>query len=250
MNVLVTRPDERGKALVEMLAEKGIFALHQPLFSVEKGGDLSRLPTILSTLNRDDYVFAVSRYAVDFAVNALKETGFAWRSDLHYFAVGQGTANYFCSQIEQCVRYPIQSENSEGLSALPQMEDLSGKQIVILRAEQGREWFREQAELRGANVQAVTCYRRVQTAQLSEQLNIAKRSGIDTVLISSGEMLQILHEQMTTYEHEWLRACRLVVVGERLAALARQSGWQDRLIFISDRADNPHLLDMLLQTKS
>lgn len=247
MNVLITRPDERGQQLVEQLAEKGIFALHQPLFSIEKGQELTALPAIFARLNAGDYVFAVSRNAVDYAVTALKETGFSWRNDLHYFAVGQGSAHYFCAQIEQSVNYPIQSENSEGLLTLPQMQTLEGKNVIILRAESGREFFSEQAQLRGASVQTVACYQRRVCDNLSEQLSLAKRAGIDTILISSGDMLDILLAQIAESERDWLMQCRLVVIGERIAGLARQLGWCTELISISERADNQSLLEFLLQ---
>lgn len=246
MNVLVTRPDERGKELVALLAEQGIFALHQPLFQVEKGAELGLLPSVLSRLNKGDYIFAVSRNAVDFAVNALKETGFSWRSDLHYFAIGQGTANYFCSQIEQSVHYPIQSENSEGLIQLPQMYGIDGKHIVILRAESGRELFSQEAIARGATVQTLTCYHRVIAENLSEQLSLAKRAGVDTIVITSGEILTALVQNTAENEQNWLKACRLIVVGERIALLARQFGWKNDLIKVSNRADNHYLLSVML----
>ena len=35
MAVLVTRPDERGRQLVEMLSQSGVAALHLPLFTLE-----------------------------------------------------------------------------------------------------------------------------------------------------------------------------------------------------------------------
>lgn len=250
MNVLVTRPDERGQALMQSLSEQGIFALHQSLFSVEKGRELSQLPSLLARLNSGDYLFSVSRNAVDFAMNALKETGFYWRSDLHYFAVGQGTANFFCSQIEQPVYYPIQSENSEGLLALPQMQKLQGKNIVILRADSGREFFSEQAKARGANVLTVECYQRVMTENLSSQLSLAKRSGIDTIIVTSGEILSTLVEQTAEEDQTWLRQCRLIVVGRRIAKMAKRFGWNNELILISERADNQSLLEFCCKAKS
>lgn len=250
MNILVTRPDERGKALVTLLEEQGFFALHQPLFSVEKGVALSQLPAILSRLNSGDYVFAVSRNAVDFSVSALKETGFSWRNDLSYFAVGQGTANYFCSQIEQSVYYPIQSENSEGLLQLPQMFGVDGKNIVILRAESGRELFSDEISARGAFPQPVVCYQRVMAENLSEQLSLAKRAGIDTIVVTSGEILTSLVEQTAENEQMWLRECGLVVVGQRIARLAEQLGWKKELIKISERADNHYLLELCCKARS
>lgn len=243
MNVLVTRPGERGSQLVELLRERGVFAMHQPLFNVEKGRELSQLPFVLSRLNSGDYVFPVSRYAVDFANNALKETGFSWRSDLCYFAVGQGTANYFCAQIEQPVRYPIQSENSEGVLLLPEMRELQGKQIVILRADIGRELLVEQTVLRGAELHIIECYRRVLTENLSEQLSLVKRASIDTIIVTSGEILSILVEQVSENEQHWLKSCRLIVVGQRIAQKAIQLGWEKERILVSERADNQCLLE-------
>ena len=37
MAVLVTRPDERGKALVDQLNQAGVVALHLPLFLLKQG---------------------------------------------------------------------------------------------------------------------------------------------------------------------------------------------------------------------
>ena len=91
MAVLVTRPDERGQQLVDMLAKAGVVAIHLPLFNIEAGAELNGLPNKFAQLKAGDYVFAVSKSAVDFADKALKNTGFVWRDDLQYFTVGQGT---------------------------------------------------------------------------------------------------------------------------------------------------------------
>lgn len=50
MAVLVTRPDERGKALVDQLNQAGVVALHLPLLSIEAGTELAQLPTKLNQL--------------------------------------------------------------------------------------------------------------------------------------------------------------------------------------------------------
>lgn len=247
MNVLVTRPDERGEKLVEWLAERQIFAIHQPILKIEAGKELPLLPSILSRLNAGDFVFAVSKNAVDFSVKALKETGFKWRNDLLYLAVGQGTAGYFCSQVEQAVSYPIESENSEGLLNLKELQELDGKQIVILRAHSGREYFSDQARSRGAIVEPVECYQRLLWAEnLPEKLSLAKRAGIDTLVVTSGEILKTLIEQTQLEDLPWLFSCRIIVVGKRMAEIAQESGWPTEFIMISEKADNQSLQETLL----
>ena len=42
MAVLVTRPDERGKNLVDQLNQAGMVALHLPLLSIEAGAELTQ----------------------------------------------------------------------------------------------------------------------------------------------------------------------------------------------------------------
>lgn len=248
MNILITRPDERGQQLLEMLAAQHIFAIHQPLFRVEAGRELPLLPSVLANLKSGDYVFAVSRNAIDFAHQTLSNTGFHWRSDLCYFAVGQGSANYFSSQAEQAVRYPISLTTSEGLLSLPEMQNVQGKTVLILRAESGRELFAEQMQVRGATVKMLECYQRVALSDnIAEKMSLAKRAGIDTILVTSGEMLTMLLENTLEAEREWLFGCRLVVVSSRIAQEAQQLGWTLPNIVISEKADNQSLLQTIMK---
>lgn len=245
MAVLVTRPDERGKQLVDLLNQSGVVALHLPLFTFEKGSDLENLPGKLSQLNAGDYVFLVSKSAVDFSANTLKEIGFHWREDLQYFTVGQRTAQYFSCQSERAIRYPISQENSEGLLALPAMQQLDDKQILILRGNSGRELFAEQTTARGAKVEILECYRREPIVYNNEeQTSICKRSGVDTLVVTSLEILQALIEFVPEDEQEWLKSCRLVTVSSRIAEAAKQQGWEH--IIFSPKADNQSLLKTLV----
>lgn len=250
MNVLVTRPNALGQELVELLNQQQIFALHQPLFTLEAGRELPILPSLFSQLNAGDYVFAVSKNAIDFACNTLAETGFKFRRDLQYFSVGMRTANYFAEKSEQAVKFPIHFENSEGVLELPEMHTLKGKNLLILRADSGRELLAQEAVKRGAIVQNVECYRRVLISdQLAEKISLAKRSGIDTIVITSGQILATLVEQTAVDDQSWLFECQVVVVGERIATLAKQYGWERDRIIVSQKADNQTLLDVLVNNK-
>ena len=238
MAVLVTRPDERGQQLVEMLAKAGIVAIHLPLFTIEAGAELNELPNKFAKLKADDYVFIVSKSAVDFADKALKDTGFAWRDDLHYFTVGQGTA----------VHYPTSQENSEGVLQLPAMQNLQGKTVLILRGNGGRELLSEQVQQRGANVEIVECYRREPLVyNNAEQTSLCKRAGIQTIVATSGEILTQLLDFVPRNEHNWLKSCQLITVSERISHLAQALGWQN--VIVSPRADNQTLLQTLLQCR-
>ncbi len=236
MAVLVTRPDERGKALVDRLNQAGVVALHLPLLSIEAGAELAQLPT---------NVFLVSKSAVDFADKTLKDIGFSWRQDLQYFTVGHRTAQHFSCQTECAVRYPITSENTEGVLNLPQMTELTDKNLLILRGNGGRELLREQATLRGATVDTVECYQRTPISYNNEeQTSICIRSGVQTLVVTSLEILQALIEFVPENEQNWLKNCCLVTVSQRIADVAIQQGWHH--VVVSAGADNQSLLNTLL----
>jgi len=237
MAVLVTRPDERGRQLVEMLSQSGVAALHLPLFTLEEGYELVNLPTRLNQLNAGDYVFLVSKSAVDFADKILKKTNNIWRKDLHFFTVGERTAQYFSCQSERNVRYPIRSESSEGLLELPE----------ILRANNGRDFFRKQAELRGALVSYVECYRREPLFyDAEEKINICKCLGVNTIVATSLDIVQSLLTFVPENDQVWLKQCTLITVSQRIANFTKEAGWAN--VVISPKADNTSLLNTLLKT--
>ncbi|CAM3816765.1 uroporphyrinogen-III synthase [Avibacterium endocarditidis] len=246
MAVLVTRPDEKGKQLVEMLAKAGIAAIHFPLFSIQAGRELNDLPRQLNQLNAGDYVFVVSQNAVSYSAESLKQAGFQWRADLHYFTVGQRTALLFSSQTEQNIHYPFQQETSEGVLSLSAMKNLHDKTILILRGNGGRAFFAEQASLRGATIQTLECYRREPLVyEPVEQTSMLKRAGITTILATSKEILCLLLDFVPKNEHNWLKSCRLITVSERIQRFAFAMGWEK--VDVSPRADNVTLCDTLLQ---
>ncbi|OOS02382.1 uroporphyrinogen-III synthase [Canicola haemoglobinophilus] len=244
MAVLITRPGERGKQLVDMLNKTGAMAIHLPLISIVAGQELNQLPNKLQQLNAGDYVFVVSQHAVEYAQRTLSSAGFYWRADLHYFTVGQRTAEYFASQTGNSVHYPIEQENSEGLLDLPQMQDLQGKNVLILRGNGGREFVAEQVVLRGAKVEMLECYQRTPVEYNNlEQISLCQRIGVDTIVVTSLEILNYLVALVPNAEASWLLNCRLVTVSQRIAALAKSIGWTH--IVVSEKADNSSIFKAL-----
>lgn len=253
MNVLIMRPSPKGEELVAMLQQHNIAAIHLPLFTLTAGRDLSHLPNIFSQLTAKDALFAVSKHAIDFTAQTLQQIGFPWRGDLHYFAIGQHTANHFAAQSEQTIHYPISSETSEGLLALPQLQSpaVSHKNFVILRAESGRELISQQLQQRGAKVITLECYQRTMiTYDFPSEINLCKRFNIDTIVITSTDILLTFFKNTPENEKNWLFSCQLVVVSQRIALLSYQLGWQKSQVTLSPKADNMSLLTTLLTLKS
>ena len=114
-----------------------------------------------------------------------------------------------------------------------------------MRGNGGRELLRETLRERGARrdvcgVLSALC----KTLRWRGRSNALARAAVNTLVVTSGEMLQQLWSLIPLwYRENWLLRCRLLVVSERLANHARELGWQE--IRIAENADNDALLRAL-----
>lgn len=245
MSILVTRPSPAGEQLVSRLRALGQVAWSFPLIEFSPGRELSALADHMNTLQQGDLLFALSQHAVEFAQAQLQQQGLNWPTAPHYFAIGRTTALALHTVSGTDVRYPLDREISEVLLQLPELQNIAGKRALILRGNGGRELIGDTLTARGAEVTFCECYQRcaIHYDGAEEAMRWQSRE-VTTVVVTSGEMLQQLWSLIPQwYREHWLLHCRLLVVSERLAKLARELGWQD--IKVADNADNDALLRAL-----
>ncbi|WP_159340425.1 MULTISPECIES: uroporphyrinogen-III synthase [Leclercia] len=245
MSILVTRPSPAGDQLVSRLRALGQVAWSFPLIEFSPGRELPLLAGHLAALRADDMLFALSQHAVAFAHARLQQEGQRWPDAPRYFAIGRTTALALHTESGKEIRYPLDRETSEVLLQLPELQTVVGKRILILRGNGGRELLGDTLRERGAEVTFCECYQRCNKYyDGAEEAMRWQLRGVTTLVVTSGEMLQHLWSLIPQwYRENWLLRCRLLVVSERLANLARELGWQD--IRIADNADNDALLRAL-----
>ncbi|EMM5381083.1 uroporphyrinogen-III synthase [Citrobacter koseri] len=245
MSILVTRPSPSGEELVSRLRTLGQVAWSFPLIEFTPGRELVTFADRLAALTDNDLVFALSQHAVAFAHAQLQQQGLDWPVQPRYFAIGRTTALALHTVSGCDIRYPLDREISEVLLQLPELQNIAGKRALILRGNGGRELLGKTLTERGAEVTFCECYQR--SAKHYDGAEEAMRwhsRGVTTIVVTSGEMLQQLWSLIPQwYREHWLLRCRLLVVSERLAHLARELGWQD--IKVADNADNDALLRAL-----
>lgn len=242
MSILVTRPSPKGEELVSRLRTLGRVAWSFPLIEITPGRELATLSPALNALCSGDLLFALSPHAVSFAQSQLQQQGLHWPQQAAYFAIGRSTALALHQVSGRHVRYPLDREISEVLLQLPELQNIAGKKTLILRGNGGRELLGETLAARGAEVTFCECYQRnaVHYDGAEEAMRWQKRE-VSTLVVTSGEMLHQLWALIPQwYREHWLLRCRLLVVSERLAQLARELGWQE--IQVADSADNDALL--------
>ncbi|AKC32271.1 uroporphyrinogen-III synthase [Candidatus Pantoea carbekii] len=245
MSILITRPEPAASELLLRLYKLGKIAWTLPLIEFIPGRDLQQLPEKLATLQPGDLVFFMSQQAVKFANPILQYNKMIWPKLLQYYAIGRSTALAINRVTNIKVYYPHKQENSEELIKIKCLQRIKGKNALILRSKIGRELLADTLKARGVKVQYSECYQRCKKKyDHTIEKNRWRNRNINTIIITSGEILQQLFTLFTPINHEeWLLSCKLLVVSERLANQAAKLGWKN--IHIADSAHNDALIRAL-----
>ena len=219
MRPLILRPHPQAEALASQLRRAGHDPVVRPLLEVIPGRELSDLPEHLA---HHPWLIAISAAAVEQAQRWLQSHQLNW-PPTPTFAVGQATAEAWL-QAGRTARYPDDAR-SEGILALPEMTRVAGQRVLILRGDGGREWLAEQLRARGARVTYCECYQRhwlpLDGQQLCSQWRTA---GVDSVIISSGELLRRLLSLLPEQQRDWWQQWRFIVPSHRVAELVLDAG--------------------------
>lgn len=142
-------------------------------------------------------------------------------------AVGSGTAAALRRAGVDGVQAPARMD-SEGLLGLPVLRDVRGRDVGLVTAPGGRGELAPALQARGAGVVRADVYAREPVAIAPASLRRLRDARAPLVLaLSSGEALQRVMEAVPPDVLARLRHARVVAASERLAALARASGFAD-----------------------
>lgn len=240
MRPLVVRPRLQAEQLASRLQQAGHHPIVHPLIELQPGPGLITLP---QQLTQADCVIAVSQHAVQFAQDNLLQTGLNW-PHIDYFAVGEASAKLWLDA-GLTVTWP-DDPRSEGLLGLLALQQVADRRILILRGTQGRELIADTLRQRGATVEYCATYVRHYPSQDGVALcQYWRAAGLDSLLITSAELMQTLEQTIPHCDREWLHQLPIIVPSPRVAALASQTGFVD--ITTAKGADDRALLEALEQ---
>jgi uroporphyrinogen-III synthase len=136
--------------------------------------------------------------------------------------VGQGSAKVLRESGIANVIAPTERFDSEGLLALPELQNVAGWRVMIFRGDGGRELLGDTLKARGATVEYATCYQRSKPQQDAGVLLAAVP---DAITVTSSEALGYLWKMLNDGDRAVLRNTPLFVPHARIAGLAREQGW-------------------------
>lgn len=220
--VLVTRPAHQAATLAQAIRAAGGEAWVFPALVIE-AVPASESAVALARLRDADIVIFISPNAAQFGMAVIHSDG-GLPASAAVFAVGPGTARALQEQGVSGVVVP-DGQDSEALLALPQLQAVAGKRVVIVRGVGGRPLLADTLAARGAEVHFLECYRRVRPqADAAPLLARWRAGGVDAVTVTSAETLDNLAALLGEAGRPLLRDTPVFAPHEKIAEAARRFG--------------------------
>ena len=232
MLAIVTRPASAGQRLTERLVERGHRAWWWPVFDIGAAPDAQRARTTLARLTDYDLAIFVSANAVRAAQPLLSS---AWPSGTMIGAVGASTR----AALEADLKPPSssvvsaqdedQQSGSEAFWRAWQASKQRAYRVLIVRAEDGRNWLGERFEEQGAQVDAIAVYsRRLRRPTADELKRLHESVAADeklAIVFTSTEAVAALDRQVDAAAQAWLRNGVAIACHPRIAEQLLSNGY-------------------------
>jgi uroporphyrinogen-III synthase len=239
LKIAVTRPRDQAAPLARRIEQAGGIPLLFPLLDIAAVLDSQTLHEQTSRLAQFDLAIFISPNAVQYGMAAIRAAG-GLPSDLKIATVGQSSAKALRELGVTSVIAPAERFDSEGLLALPELQDVAGWRVLILRGDGGRELLGDTLRARGATVEYAACYRRSKPQQdIAALLDAAP----DVITVTSSEALDHLWQMLGDARRDSVYGIPLFVPHQRIAELAQRQGWRQVLL---TGAGNDGLLSALI----
>lgn len=234
VDIVVTRPEGQATPLVTALTEHGANVTALAMVAI-KAVDASDWPDI--NWSDLDMLIFVSQNAVHYLMAGLTTP---LPDTIQLVAVGASTASCLTDyHLEADVVAPPPA-GSESLLALPAMQDMTNKQVLIVRGNGGRELIAETLRERGAKIQYLSVYQRCIPAH--QEQDIAKVLKTDWLIVTSVAGLKHLCQLV---RDEKVKQIALLVVSERIRQVAIELGFQH--IVVSDDATDAAVIERIVE---
>ncbi|MBA3774930.1 MAG: uroporphyrinogen-III synthase [Betaproteobacteria bacterium] len=222
VGIVITRPARQAAGLAQQVAALGATPIVFPVIVILPPADRAALMRVHAQIGHYDIAIFISANAVEYGAPDPKQ----WPARLATFAPGTGTAAALASAGIHDVRIPNTTFDSEGLLALPELNDVAGKRVAIFRGAGGRELLRQTLEQRGATVDYVECYRRrAPQTGTDGLLEAVRQRRAHALTLTSNEGLANLWSLLDDGERTSLVRLPAFVPHARVAAHARSLGF-------------------------
>lgn len=241
--VLVTRPESQADHFIKMIEDSHGIAINLPTIEIAASPLTAEDKALLNDLAQINIVIFVSINAVHYGLKALQSLKLDFPENLIVAAVGPSTAQALHENNVQVDIVPEDDYSSEGLLAMPELEEIAGEKILIFRGQFGRELLSAELTRRYASVESIQCYQRVlPEVDVAPVVKSLKSSSLDAITVTSASSVHNLFELMGK-NAKLLTGVPFVVASQRIGEVCES--YDVASVHVADDAGDKAMLQAL-----
>jgi uroporphyrinogen III methyltransferase/synthase len=161
--IVVTRPREQSADLVDLLESKGAMVIEAPTIRIVPPEDFGPLDAACAQAGTFDWIVFTSTNGVEYFMQRLLAGAGDVRDlkGVRLCAIGPGTADRLGRYGIKVDLMPLEFRAEAVLEALRSTDELTGRRVLLPRADIAREMLADELRKSGAEVVEVAAYRTV-----------------------------------------------------------------------------------------
>ncbi|OGT42124.1 MAG: hypothetical protein A3F13_04100 [Gammaproteobacteria bacterium RIFCSPHIGHO2_12_FULL_40_19] len=215
-HVLNTRPSHQAHHLTQLIEQRGGRVFHLPVFAIQ--------PIIFEPINLDDFDILI--FQSSNAVHAFFQRQKIKSTVAEIIAIGAATKKALNSVGFDRVLVP-NSFSSEGILAMPLLQSVVEKSILIMCGENPKSLLIDTLAARGARTTMVHCYQRTPILHNMEIIfPTVMQSNITTIPSTSSEgFIYLMRLFEKPEQRAWILNKTLCVINEKMKMDAEKMGF-------------------------
>lgn len=186
-----------------------------------------------------DIVF-VSRNAVEIGMPLIIKHG-GLPDSIRVLAVGAETAKQL-HQYDVQAMYPDVGSGAEALLRVSQLNDLTGRRILVVRGDNSLVWPDEKMRERGAEIRNLVVYYQTMPETCSPRFNDVFNSNSEVACIFAHSPRSVLNMIEAAGDHfDKLINTKLIAGSKGIASTAKNHGWKGEIL-IAESPANKHMI--------
>ncbi|TWU54681.1 Uroporphyrinogen-III C-methyltransferase [Rubripirellula tenax] len=235
--VMVTRPIGQSESMAASLREWGAEVIVQPAIEIAAPDDWTATDSVVGQLDGFDYVVFCSHNGVQFFLDRMIQLGLDLRAlaGIRIAVAGAKTASSLADYhlIADIVPTDFRAESL----ATELAGEVSGKRVLIVRADRGRDVLPDRLTMAGAVVTEIAAYQNRDITSVDSKLAARVDAGeVDWVTVTSSASAANLHRMFG----ESLHQCKLVSLSPVTSGTLRDLG------HVVAAEANPHTIDSMI----
>ena len=221
--ILVTRPTDQAPELSARLAERGLEPVVVPTVAIDTDSTAAELDAMLSSLDGADWLVVTSANGAAALGERLAAGTRQLPDTVRVAAVGPTTA---AALADSGIAVDHVPDEYLTVAIAGGLGDVTGRRVVLARADGATPDLREALVAEGARVEEVAAYRTIEgPAESRDALHVAIHQDLAGIAFTSSSTVRGLLRLASPTDRHRARAIPAFCIGPVTAATARSSGF-------------------------